>query len=82
METKELQLKTVDLLAKHERIIGEFYKNCARAFQEKADFWSKISGEEKIHAKWLEDLKEKIEREIVYVKINKFTESSINNSIK
>ena len=72
----------MEKLAKHEESMGDFYLACANIFPDNRDFWQKISGEEKMHAHWLYNLKSKIENNIVYLETEKFTERSITNSMQ
>lgn len=82
MQNKEKQFRVLELLARHEEAISDIYSLCGDAFRENKDFWQKIAKEEKIHARWIRNLKPKIETSLVYLETEKFTEQSIYNSIK
>jgi len=49
MPLTETQLKVIKLLAEHEKAISQLYKEYARKFPGKKDFWSKIAEEEIEH---------------------------------
>lgn len=78
---KEKQFKILEKLILHENTVAELYAVCGRMYPENSDFWEAISGEEKIHARWLVDLKPKIENEQVYLETERFTEQSTASSI-
>ncbi|MFO7807611.1 MAG: hypothetical protein R6V40_04310 [Candidatus Moraniibacteriota bacterium] len=82
MGPKQKQIEIVDLMIQHELAIGDLYKTCVEIFPEEEKFWEEISSEERMHARWLEDLKEKIEKGTVYVNTSKFTPQSIKTSLQ
>jgi len=82
MKNIEKQFELLELLAQHEEAISDLYLACENTFQENKDFWKKFVGEEKLHARWLRNLRPKIETELVYLETEKFTQQSISNSIE
>lgn len=82
MESLEKQFKILDLMAEHERAIGSLYEAYKDRFPEMAEFWGGISGEEKIHARWLDDIRPKVERHLVYVDAERFSEQGLRESLE
>lgn len=82
MQDKEAQFKILELLAQHKETISYFYSACADTFQSNKQFWQEIAGEEKVHARWLRDLKPKIEMNLICLDTKKFNEQSILDSMR
>jgi len=75
------QLKVIKLLAEHEKVIGQLYKEYARKFPEQKNFWSKIAREEIEHASWIFKLRSKIEEGSLYFKEGRFKMEAIKTSL-
>ncbi|OQA04339.1 MAG: hypothetical protein BWY68_00390 [bacterium ADurb.Bin400] len=52
MEEDKRIKEAINLMAEHERVIGELYRTYANLFGDK-DFWMGLANEEDLHAKWL-----------------------------
>lgn len=81
MESKEEQYKVLELLAQHEEAVRDLYTTFGKHSSSMKDFWIKIAGEESLHARWIRDLRPKIEMNLAYLNTKKFTERSIFESI-
>ncbi len=81
MSLKEDQINVINLLIECEKSVAELYRIYADKFQEYSDFWMSLSKEELEHARWLMQLKEKIEEGGVYFNEKRFTEEAINKSL-
>lgn len=77
MLLSETQLKVIELLAEYEIMIGRLYKEYAQKFLDWKDFWSRLSAEERGHAKWIQKLRSKIKEGSVYFKEDRFNEEAI-----
>ncbi|MBD3178693.1 MAG: hypothetical protein GF417_03325 [Candidatus Latescibacteria bacterium] len=55
----ENEVDIVDLLVQHELAVGELYHKFSGRYRYHADFWEKLSSDEKKHADWLGRLREK-----------------------
>ena len=75
------QLEVIKLLAEHEKVIGQLYKEYARKFPEQKNFWSKIAREEIEHASWIFKLRSKIEEGSLYFKEGRFKMEAIKTSL-
>jgi len=60
MANEQDEKLVIENLAKHEQAIGRLYDQYAKKFSASAEFWNKISQEEKQHAHWLRRLKTRI----------------------
>jgi rubrerythrin len=56
---QDYQVEIIDLYHKQELLLSELYQIFSDQFADYRDFWLSISKEEKRHALWLENLKEK-----------------------
>jgi len=77
----EIQIKTIKLLAEHEKVISQLYKEYARKFPEQKDFWSKIAKEEIEHASWIFKLCSQVKKGSLYFKEGRFKAETIKTSI-
>ena len=75
------QLEVIKLLAEHEKVIGQLYKEYARKFPEQKNFWSKIAREEIEHASWIFKLRSKIKKGSLYFKEGRFKMEAIKTSL-
>ncbi|MEA1940107.1 MAG: hypothetical protein U9N03_05535 [Candidatus Caldatribacteriota bacterium] len=82
MSLTETQLKIIELLAEHERVISQLYKEYARKFPEQNDFWSKIADEEIEHASWIFKLRSQVEKGSLYFKEGRFKTEAIKTSLE
>ncbi|MEA2022209.1 MAG: hypothetical protein U9N08_07025 [Candidatus Caldatribacteriota bacterium] len=82
MPLSEAQIKTIKLLAEHEKVISQLYKEYARKFPEQKDFWSKIAREEIEHASWIFKLRSQTEEGSLYFKEGRFKSEAIKTSLK
>ena len=76
------QLKVIKLLAEHEKVIGQLYKEYARKFPEQKDFWLKIAAEEIEHASWIFKLRSQAEKDLLYFKEGRFKTEAIETSLE
>ncbi|GAB4114257.1 MAG: hypothetical protein Kow00103_07670 [Candidatus Caldatribacteriota bacterium] len=81
MSLEKEQLKIIDLLAKHERLISKLYTEYSQRFPLKRDFWLRVAREEVEHAEWLEKLKSKLEEKKLYFREGRFNEEAIHTSL-
>jgi hypothetical protein len=49
-------MDVMKMMADAERLIGEFYRNCAEQWEEDRDFWRAIADEEEKHARNIESM--------------------------
>jgi len=82
MSLIETQLKVIKLLAEHEKVISQLYKEYARKFPEQKVFWSKISAEEVEHASWIINLHSQAEKGSLYFKEGRFKIEAIETSLE
>jgi len=76
------QLKVIKLLAEHEKVIGQLYKEYARKFPEQKGFWLKIAAEEIEHASWIFKLRSQAEKDLLYFKEGRFKTEAIETSLE
>ncbi|MHC4499824.1 MAG: ferritin family protein [Planctomycetota bacterium] len=82
MNTKEKQIDTIEILAKHELAISQLYMACAERFPAYKDFWRELSEEETEHARWINELHSKVEDGRVYFNENRFQTAAIARSLQ
>jgi len=82
MGLEKKQIEIIELLAEHEKEISRLYKEYARKFPEKKDFWSKIAGEEIGHASWIFKLRSQAEEGSLYFKEGRFKMEAIKTSLE
>ena len=82
INTKENQIRTIELLAEHELAMGKLYRRFSESFPDYKDFWLRLSQEEISHAKCIRDLRSKIEEDIVYFNENRFQPAAIVHSLQ
>jgi len=82
MPLTETQLKVIKLLAEHEKVISQLYREYARKFPEQKDFWSKIAAEEIEHASWIFKLRSQAEKGSLYFKEGRFKIEAIKTSLE
>ena len=75
---------TVDALAKlkmHEQAIGRLYKTYAERFPQQAEFWSKLSRDEYLHAKWIDTLEAETRDDPASLVTKRFPVAAIEHSL-
>jgi hypothetical protein len=72
----------IDLLADHEKKVGQLYRIYAQTFTETASFWTELSDEENRHAELLIELGDKIKEKHAHLDQNKFKSVIIHRSIE
>ena len=73
------KVKTLEIMAEHEKTISQLFREYARKFPMQKDFWSKIASEEIEHAKWLSRLRSQIKEGLLYFKERRFKRSGYRN---
>lgn len=76
------QKKTIHLLIKQEKLISRLYTIFSNKFTAHKDFWKTLAKEELVHSKWLEQLYEAGEKDLVHFDEGKITTISIELFIK
>ena len=82
MKSGMKQVKTLELMAEHEKAIGWLYQEYARKFPKHKDFWSKIASEEIEHAKWISLLHSQVKEGLSHFNKGRFKEATIETSLK
>ncbi|MCZ2846270.1 MAG: hypothetical protein O2U61_07260 [Candidatus Bathyarchaeota archaeon] len=75
-------MKAIKLLAEHEKVISQLYKEYSLKFPEQKDFWSKIANEEIEHASWIFKLCSQAKEGSLYFKEGRFKTEAIKTSLK
>lgn len=76
------QKNLIDLLIKQEKLLANLYTIFSDKFLKHKDFWKKLAEEEHHHAKWLYQLYEAGEKNIIYFDEGKITTFSLETFIK
>lgn len=82
MNLKENQIKTIEALANHEEAIGELYRKYSGKFPDYEQFWLGLAEEEVLHAKWIRELRDEIEKGTVFFNDGRFNIVAIQTSLK
>jgi rubrerythrin len=75
------QKTIIDLLIEQEKLLAQLYAVFSEKFTEHGKFWKKLSREEHGHAKWLEQLYEAGEKDIVHFDEGRITPFSLGTFI-
>ena len=81
MDSGMKKIKTLELMAKHEKAISQLYQEYARKFPKHKDFWSKIASEEIDHAKWISRLHAQTKEGSLHFNEGRFKEAAIETSL-
>lgn len=65
----------------HEQVMGRLYRTYAERFPEQVEFWSKLSGEEDQHAKWIGALQAQMRNAPTSLITKQFPVAAIEHSI-
>jgi len=76
------QKKIIDLLIKQEKLLSRLYTIFCDKLPEHRDFWEKLAKEEHQHSKWLVQLYEAGEKDVVHFDEAKITTFSLETFIK
>ena len=82
MESEMKQVKTLELMAEHEKAISRLYQEYARKFPKQKDFWFKIASEEVDHANWIYRLYSQAKEGLLHFKEGRFKKAAIETSLK
>lgn len=82
MSLEKEQLRIIELLAEHEKIISSLYIEYSQNFPVQRDFWLNLAREEIEHAEWIERLKAKAGEKKLYFNEKRFNEEAIRTSIE
>ncbi len=82
MPLQDYQKKMIDLFTRQEYLLSEIYGSFAGRFEEHAEFWRIISGEELEHAGWLKELKKLIDNKKAHFKDDKTRTYTLNTLIE
>ncbi|MHC4156665.1 MAG: hypothetical protein ACYST6_17335 [Planctomycetota bacterium] len=81
MTDKDKQIETIEMLTKHEETIGQLYKAYAERYTDHRDFWLGLSADEDQHARWINELRSKIEDGSVHFNQDRFQIPPIRHSL-
>jgi len=82
MTLEDGQIHELELMARHEEVIGELYAEYARMFPEQREFWSRLEAEEKGHAGWIRKLFPQVEDGVITFNDNRFNTKAITTSMR
>jgi hypothetical protein len=82
MPIENTYVNELEMMARHEEVIGELYSEYARVFPDYEDFWSRLANEEAGHAAWIRRLFSDVEKGTVVLKDNRFNVKAIETSMK
>jgi hypothetical protein len=81
MISKQAQLDTLELLAKHEETLRDLYNAIGEKFPEHRSFFHRIAADESSHAAWLRELKPMIEAEVFKINERRFALLAIEKAL-
>ena len=76
------KVKTLELMAEHEKAISQLYQAYARKYPKQKDFWSKIASEELDHANWIYRLHSQVKEGLLHFKEGRFKDAAIETSLE
>jgi rubrerythrin len=82
MTVEDTFIKELEMMARHEEVIGELYGEYARNMPEYADFWQRLAGEEAGHAAWIRKLFTEVKNGTVTFKESRFNVKAIETSMR
>ena len=82
MDSAKDRKKVLDLLVRHEELIGALYETYAAKVPEMAEFWTGIAREEEAHARWIRKIDTLIERGKVTFDSSRFNVAVLKASLE
>ena len=82
MDSGMKKVRTLELMAEHEKVISRLYQEYARKFPKYQDFWSKLASEEIEHARWISRLHAQVKDGLLHFNEGRFKEAAIKTSLE
>lgn len=79
---KESNFILLDLFEAHETAMYELYNIFASKYPDYEDFWRGIAEEEKVHARWIRDIRSRVEKGDISVTTDFVSVSTVENSLE
>ena len=80
--SKQDQIDVMELMAKHEEILGQLYDAYGTQLPDHYEFWKRFRDEEEIHAQWIRDFIKEVKDGKAEIDPRRFPAKAITNSIK